>query len=437
MDVSTLYPTGNKATEAANAAFTETAATMAGSAILKIAGQVKAMQANDPEICNLTVGDFKPGEFPIPPELAAQIGKQLSAGETNYPPADGMRELRQAICDFYERELGVKFPIESIVVGSGARPPIFASYQMLLDPGDVLLYAIPSWNNEYYVHLNGAKAITIQTTAEAGFMPTLSQLEPYLTEARVLHLNSPLNPCGTCISESELTLICEAVVAENKRREADGRKSLILLFDMVYWLLTYGEAKHFHPIQVCPEIAPYTVYVDAISKAFAGTGLRVGWGVVPPYMQGKYKALIGHMGAWAPRAIQLATADFLNTPKAMHSFLSDFRGAIQRRLETIHSTFEELENDGLPVHAIAPQGAIYLSIKVNLIGKTLPNGDLITTNEQIREYLLMEAKVAVVPFRAFGLEGENGWFRMSVGAVGQEALERAMARLAAAVRAVC
>ena len=437
MTISVQYPTGEEAARAAEAALTPTAHSMVGSRILKIAGQVKAMQAVDSDICNLTVGDFAPAEFPIPENLTARIEAMMAAGETNYPPADGMPQLRQAICDFYERNLGVKFPMESIVVGSGARPPIYAAYELLLDPGEALLYAIPSWNNEYYVHINNARAITIETTPEQGFMPTLEQLRPHLGEARVLHLNSPLNPCGTCIDEGVLKEICEAVVEENRRREANGERSLILLYDMVYWLMTHGEVKHYHPIQVCPEIAPYTIYVDAISKAFAGTGLRVGWGVVPPYIQGKFKALVGHMGAWAPRPIQLATAAFLNDQEACEQFLDGFLGQVQARLNCIHETFSAMEADGLPVHAIGPQGAIYLSIKVDLRGKTLPNGEVITTNEQIREYLLMEAKVAVVPFRAFGLEGENGWFRMSIGAVSLEALQRAMVRFDKAVRAIC
>ena len=433
IDPTPYYPTGDAAVAASNAALTEVGATMTGSRILGIAAQVKGMIADGVDICNLTVGDFNPSHFPIPSSLTQHIDAQVAAGQTNYPPADGMPELRKSIANFYARELGVAFSHDSVVVGSGARPPIYATYKLFLAPGDTLTYAIPSWNNEYYAHLNQTRVITVQTKPEQRFMPTLAQLEPHLKETRVLHLNSPLNPCGTCIEEDALRDICEAVVQENRRREAAGEKSLILLYDMVYWLLTFGE-KHVHPIGVCPEIAPYTVYVDAISKAFAGTGLRVGWGVVPPYLQGKFKALIGHMGAWAPRPVQLATADFLADEKAMHDYLDTFRSEIKSRLDCIYHTFKGMEDDGLPVTAIPPQGAIYLSVRCNLMGKTLPDGTSISTNEQIRQYLLHEARVAVVPFRAFGLEGETGWFRMSIGAVSQEALEAAMARLETAIR---
>lgn len=436
IDPNSFYPTGDAAKTAALAAFTDMAGTMQGSRILGIAAQVKGMIAEGVDICNLTVGDFNPKHFPIPESLSTRIDAHVADGQTNYPPADGMLELRKAIVEFYARELGTTFPYESVVVGSGARPPIFAAYKLFLDPGDTLTYAIPSWNNEYYAHLNHTKVITVETAPEQRFMPTLAQLAPHLRATRVLHLNSPLNPCGTCIEEGALKEICDAVVAENKRRETTGEKSLILLYDMVYWLLTFGE-KHVHPIGVCPEIAPYTVYVDAISKAFAGTGLRVGWGVVPPYLQGKFKALIGHMGAWSPRPIQLATADFLQDGEAMSTYLDTFRGQIKNRLDAIYNTFKGMQNDGLPVMAIPPQGAIYLSVRCELIGKTLPDGTVVTSNEDIRLYLLHEARVAVVPFRAFGLEGETGWFRMSIGAVSQADLEAAMARLEKAIRAIC
>ena len=118
----------------------------------------------------------------------------------------------------------------------------------------------------------------------------------------------------------------------------------------------------------------------------------------------------------------------------MHAYLTTFRGEIQNRLNCIYETFKGMESAGLPVTAIPPQGAIYLSVRCNLVGKVLPDGTTITTNEQIRQYLLQDARVAVVPFRAFGLEGETGWFRMSIGAVGQDALEGAMQRLEDSIR---
>ncbi|MCB9791402.1 MAG: aminotransferase class I/II-fold pyridoxal phosphate-dependent enzyme [Alphaproteobacteria bacterium] len=432
IDAAAYYPADPKA--AAQATLNPIAATMLGSRILGIAAQVKAMAAEGAEICNLTVGDFSPEHFTPPLELRAELARHALDGQTNYPPSDGIPELKRAIADFYADRLGVRFPTSSIVVGSGARPPLYATLRCLLSPGDVYLYAQPSWNNEYYVHLNGARAVTVDTRAEDGFMPTLADLAPHLPSARVLHLNSPLNPCGTVIDPEVLREICQAVVDENRRREASGDKPLMLMYDMVYWMLTYGDSVHADPIRLVPEIAPYVIYIDAISKWFAATGLRVGWGVYPAFIQPKIKALIGHVGAWAPRPEQMALAWYLGQTESVDRYLAGLKGELQARLDCIHGAFSALAEEGFPVEAIAPQGAIYLSVRVNLIGRQGPDGETITTNEQIRELLLLRAGVAVVPFRAFGLQEENGWFRMSVGAVGLSELKAAMERLGALVR---
>ena len=433
--IDAVYPTDEAAEQARLRTLNTLASNMAGSRILGIASQVRARLAEGQTICNLTVGDFSPAHFKAPMPLREKIAEFTHAGQTNYPPADGTPELKKAIVDFYADRLGVRFPVESVVVGSGARPPLYATYANVLSEGDLLVYAAPSWNNEYYAYLNQARTAVLQTRPEEGFMPTLEQLQPYLAEARLVHLNSPLNPCGTAIDEDALTDICQAIVAENTRREAEGRPALVLVYDMVYWMLTFGDTKHVHPVGVVPEIAPYVVLIDAISKSFAATGLRVGWGIVPPHIQSKYKALVGHMGAWAPRPEQQATAWFLGQPDAVDAFMSEFIAAIGARLELIHSRFEAMRKSGLPVQALRPQGAIYLSIQIDLRGRRLPNGEVVETNEQVRQYLLDDARIAVVPFQAFGLEGETGWFRMSVGAVGLDELGEGLARLEEAVRA--
>ncbi len=431
------YPTGPEAKAAAVKALNPMGSNMIGSRILGIATQVRDRQAEGADICNLTIGDFSPAHFQAPEPLRAAIQRFVGEGHTNYPPADGILELRQAIAGFYERRLGLAVPMEAIVVGSGARPPLYATYMLLLEPGDELVYAVPSWNNEYYAYLNGAEAVLVPTTPEDGFMPTLESLRPHLRTARILHLNSPLNPCGTCIDPDELKAICEAIVAENARREGTDQRPLFLLYDMVYWMLTYGDTQHADPISLCPAIAPTCVYIDAISKNFAGTGLRVGWGVVPPHIQGKFKALIGHVGAWAPRPEQMATAWLLERDEVIDAWLDEFRPQLEARLNLIHQRFSEMAAAGLPVRAIAPQGAIYLSIQVDLVGRSLPDGGVIETNEQIRLLLLDGARTAVVPFRAFGLEVETGWFRMSIGAVGMDELAAALDRVEATVREVC
>ena len=107
-------------------------------------------------------------------------------------------------------------------------------------------------------------------------------------------------------------------------------------------------------------MAPYTIYVDAVSKCWAATGLRMGWAVVPPWVRDKMKAYVGHMGAWPSRTVQLATAEVLNAPE-IDTYMAEFSEAIRARLDRLYAGFEQMERDGLPVHAIGPQGAIYLT----------------------------------------------------------------------------
>ncbi len=434
--ITPAYPTGPQAKQARMRALNGLAEGMGGSRILAIASEVRELAAQGVKVCNLTVGDFSPDHFRPPAPFVEELSQLVKDGHTNYPPSDGTLELKHAIVDFYERRLGLRFPIESVIVGSGARPPLFSAYDCFLSPGDVLVYAVPSWNNHYYAYLNQVEAVAIQTRAEDGFMPTLEQIKPHLKRARVLHLNSPLNPTGTCISEEAMRDIAQAIVDENKRREEADEPSLLLIYDMVYWLLTYGETVHHDPISLVPEVARYCVYVDAISKSMASTGLRVGWGIAAPYLQNAFKALIGHTGAWAPKPEQLATAKFFNNDVQVDAWLDDFRGRLQERLDLIKRRFDEMAESGLPVAAIAPQGAIYLSIQVDLIGRSLPDGSVVTSSEDIRSFLLHKAQVAVVPFEAFGLEDAQGWLRMSVGAVGVDELGAGLDRIEAALRLI-
>ena len=404
---------------AAAAALTPIAANMRGSMILGIASEVRALQAEGAEICNLTVGDFRPSQFSIPAELSERIQKEVADGHTNYPPADGVPELKQAIADLYERDLGLDYGPQSVCVGSGARPPIFASWSLFVEPGDKTVSFLPMWNVGYYAHLFRSNHVFVPTTAENDFFPTIEQAREAMKGARLLLINSPLNPTGTVVSKEVLTGIAKALVEENRGRD----RPCMLVYDQVYWMLTAGDSQHFNPVALVPECAPYVVHVDAISKCFAATGLRVGWGVLPSYLQTKMKALVGHMGSWAPRPEQMATAWFLSNPQRVRKTMSDMCSEVSARLDRLYNGIMTMKSNGLPVDAIAPQGAIYLSFKVDLVGKGFDN------NDAIRKHLLHNAGLAVVPFQAFDLPDESGWFRMSVGAVGLDDIDRALERI--------
>lgn len=411
-------------------AVTPVMARMQGSSILGIAADVRALQAQGREICNLTVGDFAPEHFRVPAALTDQVQEAMAEGHTNYPPPDGIPELKSAIARMYQRDLGLDYSPDSVCIGSGARPPLYASWRLFTKPGDKTLSFLPSWNVGYYADFCETKHVYLPTTAETNFFPTAEQVAAELPGTRLMYMNSPLNPTGTAIEADVLRDIATALVDENKKREARGEAPCMWMYDQVYWRLTSGDTKHYNPVALVPACAPYVIQVDAVSKWLVGTGLRVGWGVLPPYLQTKMKGLIGHMGAWAPRPIQQATAWVLDRPDLVADYLAGLQNAVDARLQAIYGAVQSMRADGLPVDAIAPQGAIYLSFHVDLVGKRFEN------NEAIRAWLLEEAGVAVVPFQAFDMPEETGWFRMSVGAVGLEELDTALERMRTALKAV-
>src|SRR5262249_37084232 len=149
---------------------------------------------------------------------------------------------------------------ESVLIAGGARPLIYAIYRAVCDPGDRVVYPVPSWNNNHYVHMLGAVGVPVVCRAEDRFMPTREALHGVLSGARLLCINSPLTPTGTAISAEALMGICEAVLEENARREADGERPLYLMYDQVYWMLCFGNARHETPPGLLPEMARYTIF---------------------------------------------------------------------------------------------------------------------------------------------------------------------------------
>lgn len=417
--------------EKADKGLSDLARGVAGSEILRIAGEIRALQARGNPVCNLTIGDFDPKNFPIPEGLLAATCEALATGQTNYPPAEGILPLREEVVKLYARDLGLTYPVESVVIAAGARPLLYGTYRTLVDPGDAAIYPVPTWNNNHYVHLSGSRGIPIPVSAGTNFFPTPDQIRPHIAGARLLILNSPLNPTGTAISKRALTDLTAMVVEENRRRDSEGRRRpLYLVYDQVYWTLTFGRTEHHTPVGLVPESAPYVVFLDAISKAFCATGMRVGWGVMPPPIRQRMSDILGHVGAWAPKAEQAAVAAFLSRPEAVYAFRATVRKKLEERLEALYKGVMAMKKDGFPVDAVEPQGAIYLSVRFDLVGRTV-RGVSVKTNDDTRRLLLEEAGLGVVPFQAFGFAGDTGWFRLSVGAVSMEDIAAAFPRLRA------
>jgi len=410
----------------------ELAQNLKGSEIIKIAGEINELKRQGQQIANLTIGDFDSSLFPIPKELEKGIKDAYDANQTNYPPADGLLSLRESVSAFMNKQHGLDYNPNEILISSGSRPIIYAAYLALVNPGDKVLYPAPSWNNNHYCDLTRANGVAVPAKAENNFMPAADDLRPYISGASLLALCSPLNPTGTMFDKKGLEEICDLVLEENKKRK-EGEKPLYLLYDQIYAMLTFGGHQHADPVSLRPEMKQYTVYIDGASKCFAATGVRVGWGFGPAEVIDSMRSIVGHMGAWAPKPEQAAMAEFLKDETAVSSFLQQFKDKIRKSLDALYQEFRQLKADGFQVDAIEPMGAIYLTLKIDYSGKRTPEGQVLKDSADINFYLIKEAKAAFVPFSAFGTGDDINWFRASVGACSLEDIQEMMPRLKAAL----
>ena len=401
----------------------EMAENLVGSEIIKLANEVNERIRSGEHIFNLTIGDFDPSIFPIPEVLKDEIIKAYNDGQTNYPTSNGIIELRRAVSDFLFSRGNIEYDEDQILIAGGGRPLIYAAYQAIIDPGDSVIYPVPSWNNNHYSYIAGAKTIQIETTPENNFMLQAEDLKRHIDRVNLVALCSPLNPTGTSFDKEGLQAICEVIIEENKRREGID-KPVYLLYDQIYWQLTFGKTIHYNPVELVPEMKEYTVFIDGMTKAFATTGVRIGWGFGPQKIIDKMKALIGHIGAWSPKAEQVAAAIFLKNDKAVDQYLHGFRQRVEQRLNGFYDGFKTLKSMGFNVDAISPQATMYLTVKIDVKGMKTSGGIELTRTKDVTQYILNEAKIALVPFYAFGAERGSPWYRLSIGTTSMNDIDR-------------
>lgn len=398
-----------------------------GSEIVKIGNEVNDLKAKGAEIANLTIGDLNANIYPIPDLLKEEIQKAYEQNLTNYPPANGLLSLRKAVSKDLKNRWNLEYDPNEILITAGSRPLIYAVFKTIVDEGDKVVFPIPSWNNNHYAYLTSAQPVDVKATAENNFLPTAQDLKPYLSDAVLLCLCSPLNPTGTMFTKEQLSEICELILEENARR-SDDQKPLYLMYDQIYSNLTFGSA-HENPVSLFPEMKPYTIYIDGISKCLAATGVRVGWGFGPAHVIDKMKSLLTHVGAWAPKPEQEATGRFYENAENVNHFVEGFKKQLENSLALLHNGIQELKNKGLQVESIQPMGALYLTIKLDYLGKKTPEGKVLETSGDLVFYLINHGGVALVPFSAFGAEKTEPWFRASVGGLSQEEIKIMLPKL--------
>lgn len=395
---------------------------------MRLGADIKEKINKGEKIYNFTIGDFDSSIFPIPKKLEHEIMEAYKKGFTTYPPAEGILPLRQSVSKFIKEREGLDYEANEILIAAGGRPLIYALYRAIVDKDDKVIYSVPSWNNNHYVHFVEGQHVVIEAKAENNFMPLAEEIKPHLKGAALIALCSPLNPTGTIFKKKELEDICDLVLQENMEKGAEEKK-LYVMYDQMYWTLTYGDSKHYNPVSLRPEMKDYTIFIDGISKSFASTGVRVGWALGPQHVLNKMKAINSHVGAWSPMAEQHATAKYLVQTEAIDKYFEHYKKELEDRLRLIHEGFQKLKNEGFSVDSIAPQAAIYLTIQIDLIGKKTHDEKILEKQKDVTEYILNEAKLAVVPFYAFGASKNSNWYRLSVGTCKKDEINEMLYKL--------
>ena len=409
------------------------AETLKGSEIVRLGALIKEKIKQGEKIYNYTIGDFDSSIFPIPALLEKEITDAYKNQYTTYPAAEGILELREAVSAFIAAREGLRYGVNEILIAAGGRPLIYAMFRAIVDKGDKVIYPAPSWNNNHYVHFNEGIHVVIETKGENNFMLSASQIKEHIKGATLLSICSPLNPTGTTFGKAELEAICHLVIEENKSR-AEGEKKLYLMYDQIYSTLCFDDTVHYNPVSLRPEMKEYTIFIDGISKSFAATGVRVGWALGPAEVLTKMRSINSHVGAWAPMAEQKAVANYLSQTADIDQYFIGFKSAINERLHRIYEGFMQLKKEGFQVDAIAPQAAIYLTVRIDLVGKKINSDHILENQSDVTAYILDAARLALVPFYAFGASPNSSWYRLSVGTCKTEEIDEMLTMLRSALK---
>ncbi|HEY0886502.1 MAG TPA: pyridoxal phosphate-dependent aminotransferase [Ramlibacter sp.] len=358
-------------------------------------------------------------DFETPDHIKEAAIGAIRAGQTRYTVLDGTSELKAAIQGKFRRENGLDFALDEITAGAGAKQVMYNAFMATLDPGDEVILAAPYWTSYAdMVVIAGGKPVVVRCIEDNGFRLQAQDLEAAITpRTRWLLLNSPSNPSGAAYDAQQLG----PILAVLKRHP-----QVWLLSDDIYEHLLYDGAAFVAAAQLEPELKERTLTVNGVSKSYAMTGWRLGYGAGPKSLIAAM-AVVQSQSTSNPCSIsQAAAVAALNGPQDL---VLQWRDAFQRRRDFVVDRLNAIEG----VSCRRPEGAFYTFAScAGLIGRRTPGGAVIDGDSAFCRYLLESHDVAVVPGSCFGLAP---YFRISYAASDAD-LREACDRMAAACAAL-
>ena len=360
------------------------------SSTLAIDSKFKAMKAEGIDVVGFGAGE---PDFDTPDYIKEAAIRAIQEGKTKYTPASGTLELRKAICEKFQRENGLTYTPDQIIVSNGAKHALVNTFMAILNPGDEVIVPAPFWvSYPEMVKIADGVPVILYTKEEDNFKFTAAQLEAAITDkTRAIILNSPSNPTGMVYTEEELKAIAEVAVKHN----------IYVVSDEIYEHLIY-EGKHVSIASFGEEIKDLTIIINGVSKTYAMTGWRIGYSAANKEVTKVMANLQSHASSNPNSIAQAATVAALSGGydeiEAMKKEFAARRNYMVERLNAI---------DGLS--ASMPQGAFYVLMNISKIkGRTL-SGVTINTSDDLANVLLEKAKLALVPCSGFGADDYMRW----------------------------
>ncbi|SNT68921.1 pyridoxal phosphate-dependent aminotransferase [Paracoccus seriniphilus] len=363
------------------------------------------------DIIGLSAGE---PDFDTPEHIREAAKQAIDAGHTRYTPVDGTPSLKQAISQKFQRENGLDYAVSQITVGTGGKQILFNALMATLDEGDEVIIPSPYWvSYPDMVLLAGGQPVVVECGIESGFRLTAEKLEAAITpRTKWIILNSPSNPSGAGYGRDQMRALTDVLLRHPQ---------VWILADDIYEHLVFDDFQFVTPAQVEPRLKDRVLTMNGVSKAYAMTGWRIGYGAGPEHLI-KAMGKLQSQSTSNPCSIsQYAAEAALTGPQ---DYIRDSRRAFQRRRDLVVAGLNECPGIECPT----PQGAFYVYPSIReLIGKTSPDGTLIDSDEAFANALLDEKGVAVVFGAAFGLSPH---FRISY-ATSDAQLTEAVARIKA------
>ena len=358
-------------------------------------------------------------DFDTPLHVREAGKAAIDGGATRYTDVPGTRELNAAIIRKFKRDNGLAFEANQITIGVGSKQILYNALQATVDPGDEVVVAVPAWvSYPEMVRLCEGIPVIVQCPMSAGFKITAEQLEQAITpKTKWLMLNSPSNPSGAEYTAAELEALAEVLLRHPQ---------VWMMSDDIYEKIRYLDTPFPTMAAVVPEMASRCLTINGVSKAFAMTGWRCGYGGGPVELIRGMNLVQGQSVSHTSSISQAAAVAALDGPM---DFLGPFVQAYRRRRDLVVAAMRDIEG----IECMVPDGAFYVFPGcAALLGRTTPKGKTIATDMDLCMYFLEEAGVALVPGSAFELPGH---FRISYAAA-DAVLVEGMQRLRDACRAL-